>query len=635
MATDIPIPFESPPNLEAAQAQVLIPEMENTNPNWASSRIGSTVAGVIVALELAPPTNEGSRIAIGAVVQAAFHDPVLSALAIGVSSLIIEGGGAIVNADLMDAKMGNAFNKARDRASEWRLLKNIKTNLPIEAGVAVTVGTPAAQWARAYSRGELSRQDNRRWGVLMSLGTSAYLGALSYEIFEGVSHPSPDNIGLAALAIGVGVGTIKWAKGKVKGAVESAKPEDNEIGSRSSNRKELLKELQFREVSFHPADEESIEGSVSFYRSLTKDSELPQHLGLVGDDIFESLRGPDVLKISYTDKSGNTLYLPLLVPIKNLSWYNKDYFEANFGKKNIYYFGHSIEDSTEDDPRIAAIGDVINDGSIVIFDSLRTNTGIVIDSLADLFGDIPQGIVVKELEGADGPSFLNQYEGVIIFNGDLEPKFVRSKSVFETYKDSVESGIFKDIELSGIGMVDVIEGDEAERFWDIYRAPFKRIGSKHPIDAGFDHDSFIDLLQDPNVIKCVHRSDGLITALSLYVTDLDKCPWLNKEYYADSYKDAYETNNLFISLGIVGNESVRTSKKSMQMSRFVMRLLSERKSSIVFAFECNDVSATYIPKIVSFGINHSGKELSRVSGISGSSDFRSQLNFSYIASEEA
>lgn len=64
----------------------------------------------------------------------------------------------------MDAKAGDAFERAGNFTSKSRVLGAIKTNLPAEIGIAATLGTPTAQWARAYSRGEMTRSDNRRWG---------------------------------------------------------------------------------------------------------------------------------------------------------------------------------------------------------------------------------------------------------------------------------------------------------------------------------------------------------------------------------------------------------------------------------------------------------------------------------------
>lgn len=57
----------------------------------------------------------------------------------------------------------------------------------------------------------------------MSLGTSVYVGALSYEIAEGIRHPDPLTAGVAFGALGFTVGVYKWLNKKVKGLINKGK----------------------------------------------------------------------------------------------------------------------------------------------------------------------------------------------------------------------------------------------------------------------------------------------------------------------------------------------------------------------------------------------------------------------------
>src|SRR5690606_28782885 len=116
--------------------------------------------------------------------------------------------------------------------------------------------------------------------------------------------------------------------------------------------------------------------------------------------------------------------------------------------------------------------------------------------------------------------YLNQYIAEVSFIGQ-EPGFRCAPSAYEAFSSMVESGEISDGLVDGVSLVESITGDEAEKLWLLYHSPFVELAKDHPVDAGYDKDSFMELLKDPTVIKVVNRAAGDITTLCMFMTDLN------------------------------------------------------------------------------------------------------------------
>ena len=211
---------ESHPDVEATEVVV-----EQERRNWAATKVGKIVATAIVALEVLP-TNELVRYGAAAAAQATLGDPAITAAVFGGSTLIVEAGGSIVTADLLDAGVGQKqISWVRGKKDKY-FGADAKTNLPIESAIAMVAGAPAATIVKHIQDSERTRSQNRLYGIWMSLGTSAVLGADAYAVSAGISHPSPETIGGAVFGVGVVYGGYKWIKSRFNKRKNSQGVED-------------------------------------------------------------------------------------------------------------------------------------------------------------------------------------------------------------------------------------------------------------------------------------------------------------------------------------------------------------------------------------------------------------------------
>lgn len=194
-------------------------------------------------------------------------------------------------------------------------------------------------------------------------------------------------------------------------------------------------------------------------------------------------------------------------------------------------------------------------------------------------------------------AFLNQYVGEVSFYPEQDFQVV--DSVLDVYDRGVESGILSaGGEASGAVMVRTIEGEEAMRLWRIYEAPLREISISSPINAGYDQDGFLEALANPTIAKVLNRQDGQITTLALFGTDLSAASWLNVEYFAYHYPEAYLTGNILLFLGIVSDELLRGYSYSQRLISLLVKVGEVRDSKAIITFECNEVSSTYLPQLV-------------------------------------
>ena len=121
--------------------------------------------------------------------------------------------------------------------------------------------------------------------------------------------------------------------------------------------------------------------------------------------------------------------------------------------------------------------------------------------------------------------------------------------ITDVYRGMVECGEIEGNSDNGVSLMEKIEGEEAERIWQIYKAPFDDLSKDHPMYAGFSKAELMDILADPTVAKMVNKVDGKISTLCFFVDDFDHCPWFNKEYYKQNYPEYYDTGNILIFPG--------------------------------------------------------------------------------------
>lgn len=543
--------------------------------NWTSSRLGKIVAGAVLALEFNPLSNEALRLAALGATLGATHDPVLAATVFGASTLAIEGAGGIVTADVLDTPTAvNLVDKSNKLLNKLGASKIPKMNKPTEAAIAIAAGTPAVTFLKHRESPERTRQENRRYATIVSLGISAVTAVLGFTLAEGIHSPSPETISLAALGVGSFLASWKWARNRLK----KYEPENQT----NDQRPEIEQKSLF-----------------AIYERLRGQSDSPQNIGIDEETLNLLVGDSDVIN-AQVESGGSTYRMPVLIPAEKLYWYNQDLLKKTYGGKQVYFY-------TQIPPQqdVAEVAKkALKDGSVIIVNSDDSS----VDYSRTLQDEIAKDIGVKRESLME--AFLNQYVGNVRFEG---LSYATASSFFDTYQAMVKAGKLKANTEQGASILDVIKGEEAEELWQIYQKPFEDISTTSPINAGYDEKGFFEVLADPSVIKVVNRDKGDITTLGLFVTNFDHSPWINEEYYKKHQSKAHETGNILIFTGIVSDENKRGSMHSLELIRLLLKVGEERGTNSLITFECNEVSSNYLPRIVDFAINHS--EIATVDGL--------------------
>jgi hypothetical protein len=593
-----------------------VPIPEAGEDNWTSTRLGRLIAAGALACEVTP-LNEAIRLAAFGGALKYGGDPASAAMVAGAVTMAVESSAAIVTADMLDTDGAKkATEKVNAKLETIGLDGVLKTNVVTETGVAMFGGSAVLLALKHRQDTRRTRQQNRRYGLVSAAGISLMTTGQALAVGEGIHHPSPMVLGLAAVAIGGAIAGGKAAVNRLKRTAETAPVAIDTEVTRSNN---TVVEVA-KDVGLTPS---LLERSLEAYEEKPRQNPSAQTLGLSKEDVRMALEDADTYKIRCATEAGEEIVAPFLVPVKNLYWFNEKSLQENLGTKDIYYYAHPNADI--DSPEIeTAIDEVLSDGAVILYDVVNGTNG---DMLAEL-GDRADNYEIKQLGTEKQSNFLEQYVGLVEVNGSKELK-PGKEDMYTYYRKAVEQGLIPMDPRNGTIMLDVVDDREAAKLWDIYRAPFEKLAENHPMGAGFDKEGFFDLLKDPRVTKVLNRDNGEPTTLATFIKDFKHSPWLHEDYFRKNYAEAYDTDNLLIFTGIVADQSRKTPFRSLALIKLLMDVGSVRDSAMAITFECSEVSAKYTPKIVEFAINRSGK------GKLGPLEAVSKLEYFAVTSKES
>ncbi len=347
------------------------------------------------------------------------------------------------------------------------------------------------------------------------------------------------------------------------------------------------------------------------YSNYQNEHNRALRVGIFGEDLLRAQRNPETTFVNIVEEAGEVLPVPALVPIADLEWFNKDLLKRTYGEAaDVRVYVHPPTSDVVTTGEISnVLSKTLDEGKIVLTEVYVDDTT---SPIARFIAQARQDMDIKiEAFGATEESRVDFFVGTVDFHG--EHKVGKTTSIYELYSEAIEQGELNGDDQNGPSLVAVIEGEEAEQIWGIYEKPFEGLGKDDPTLAGFDKESLLEILKDPNTAKIVNRVDGKITTLMLFLQDLEKTPWFNKTTYQKDYAQYFETNNILIFPGIVTDESLRGNNYATDVVDFAANLMARRGSSLIITFECTEVSSAYIPKLVDAAISNSG--VARVTGL--------------------
>lgn len=581
------------------QQQEHVNPLENRSNIRKALHVGKrAVQSAVVVAELLP-TNEAIRYGAFAASQVATGgDPVLGAAVLGGSTFVVEGTAAMAASSLVTSDKGlSSIGKINERLEDI-VPPDAKLTPLTEAGIALFGGSAVLTMAKQKQEPYRTTKENRKYGIFTASwmsGVFAVEGALlSYGIS---SYTDPKKIGPALLAVS---GT--WALSKR--AQRKLKDESSQLGDRDYP--ESI--VEFSEES--KISEKNIWSSYHKYSRNRKKQDKNVKIGLFGEELYESLVSQDSTLVKYKTKSGEELWMPVFVPAENMQWNNMECINSRINLKgNALYYAHPpVPSGYEELVELRKLfEEKLEDGYSILVDYYEDKRGAE-DIGTELLFDLAtsnEDFVIDSFDSNGEKKSSEVFVAEVSFNNSQKIK-KSPKTMTQIFREMVKKGELNQDVDNGVSVADKIDKSQHERLWQVYKAPFDALSEDHPAVSGYDKETFIKLLEDPEVIKILNKVGGEVTTLCIFVQDFDHCPWFNKKFYKDEYPKYFKTKNILIFPGIVSDEKMKGSKYASKVIDLATKLLAVRGTDILVTFECTETSAKYIPKIVKKAVENSG-----------------------------
>jgi hypothetical protein len=544
------------------------PLEEAQDKNWASSKLGALIAAGTVTAEITP-LNEVMRIGAFAWAQKVYGDPIIAATVAGGVGFVIESAAAVATADALATKKGVAIvEKVNDKIDSLGASKYLRTNLPTEIGIASVGGSAVATVIKHRQEPERTRTQNRRYGLTSALGIGALTYGEAYLASSGIEHPNPLVVGIGAVAVGALVGSYKWTKRKLslEGPAKEAlygEPTETEV------------------LPPQDATEEMLIGNYSDILSSAVRS--PQKEGLENDEIRAALRDKRTIILKESDSSQDTV--PFAVPLEYAPWMNQEFFvKKGYDPKELLYCVLPQDVLRSFHP--STIRDVIEQKKAS--QNLR-KASIVFDypdAKSPLFSG--EDYIVDDLITHQKTPAATYHFSQILAPGENAPNFTPNPHVRRLRGDDIKSNF--------------------ERIWDIYDSQFQALVDDHPVKGALSKQELFDCLSDEDCHLSAYFDDSdTIMGFGYTVDDIRLCPWLNEEHFLEQAQ----------GLNYVYMPGIATAKEAASpiSGQIMLQMINEKFNDInnqpfLLTYECSNLSARYIPKIVRRTLEGSGLAVS-------------------------
>lgn len=372
-------------------------------------------------------------------------------------------------------------------------------------------------------------------------------------------------------------------------------------------------------LSPEAAENERLQKSAEHYRNLFDSYQSgPQKEGLSAQEVIESLQDPDTVSIQIESDEGETVEVPLFVPLRYNEWLSDRFFEKTFGEDREVMYMSNIPGLYEDEAALNQLSKAI--------DQLEPRNPIVVtEHFDEEFDPMPKIQSIADMLGIEHEHYSltdsDELAGEWHYAGPVDSfkeTGKESMSLIDAYTQGVKEGRYPRIETNSTGtkITDSIEDRDAiDRLWKLYEGPFHKLAETNPVRASFTYEEFVDAMQDKNVIKSIYQEDGEVITFCFLQNDLDLCPWINQEYYKSKFPEEYESGQILYFPGIVTDEEKRGGTYSGRVIDMITSITYDSGQEPVIIFECNDVSRHYIPKIVERVVNGSNKVQTEVQGV--------------------
>lgn len=330
----------------------------------------------------------------------------------------------------------------------------------------------------------------------------------------------------------------------------------------------------------------------------------PQGISLSEEDISEALKDPQTLRANIKGVD-----VPILMPVAKIELFaSSGYFEQG---ADGYLFMPIYSDLSQDE--IQSIHELVKQSNLeskTIFSYFEDGdinseqySSLILDSISD-------GYHQKHLidNKNDTEASITHFEGLAEVQDRSDMKSGVT-SLRPAFLEAVANGEYEEHPNTGVTLLDPAElkinKELLDKLWRIGDEQFTSLAENLPVRQSAQREEFDEFMTHEGTSNIVYFENGEPICIATFLHSLEPLEWLRKDYFYDKFgKDAFFGYFVFL----VSDAKNPSHKSSHKVLNTVVDLIDKSHHDMQVVFECTNISATYVPKLVE-GVVNSGNKL--------------------------
>jgi len=119
----------------------------------------------------------------------------------------------------------------------------------------------------------------------------------------------------------------------------------------------------------------------------------------------------------------------------------------------------------------------------------------------------------------------------------------------------------------------IVAGEEAEKLNVIYQKAFEAASFRTPCLQSYGSEDFIHVLGDKEVVKMISYFDEEPVGMALVTGNLDKVPWINKNFYRHNFPEYFDKKMIFYVKSILVVPEMQDVLTGEEQTRIITKLI--------------------------------------------------------------
>ncbi len=138
---------------------------------------------------------------------------------------------------------------------------------------------------------------------------------------------------------------------------------------------------------------------------------------------------------------------------------------------------------------------------------------------------------------------------------------------------------------------------EKEKLWKLYYETYAIINEESPCKQSYDRNEFLEVLDDPEVIKFILINREDLAGLALITNNLQKVSWISEPYFQKHFPDYYNNRRIYyIKAFVIAAPYQGHFKYVFSLLRAVIEYIDSKKG--VGAFDCSERINKLLPLLI-------------------------------------